>query len=330
MKNIRKWNCIILCLIMLIGFTGETEMRVRADSGSEITTQVQSGYTGWKTIKGKKKYYLNGRKLKGFRRIGESYYYLDSKGNMKTGWQFVKNHYRYFDKKTGKMKTNTRVQGRKINSSGIWTPVVVLDPGHSGVVASGYEPLWPGSSERKARDNSGTEGVATRVPEYRLTLTIAKKLRTELKKQGCKVILTRKDNKTPKSCVQRAKTANRAKADAYLRIHANGADSSSATGAMTICVTRKNPAVSAKMYKKSYALSKAVLNSYVKATGCRREYIWETDSMSGNNWSKVPTTLIEMGYMSNPSEDRLMQKASYQKKMVKGMADGLRTYFLRQ
>ena len=144
------------------------------------------------------------------------------------------------------------------------------------------------------------------------------------------MILTRKDNKTPKSCVQRAKTANRAKADAYLRIHANGADSSSATGAMTICVTWKNPAVSAKMYKKSYALSKAVLNSYVKATGCRREYIWETDSMSGNNWSKVPTTLIEMGYMSNPSEDRRMQKTSYQKKMVKGMADGLRTYFLRQ
>ncbi len=103
---------------------------------------------------------------------------------MKTGWQFVKNHYRYFDKKTGKMKTNITVQGRKINSSGIWTPVVVLDPGHSGVVASGYEPLWPGASERKASDNSGTEGVATRVPEYRLTLTIAKKLRTELKKTG--------------------------------------------------------------------------------------------------------------------------------------------------
>ena len=142
------------------------------------------------------------------------------------------------------------------------------------------------------------------------------------------MILTRKDNKTPKSCVQRAKTANRAKADAYLRIHANGADSSSATGAMTICVTRKNPAVSAKMYKKSYALSKAVLNSYVKATGCRREYIWETDSMSGNNWSKVPTTLIELGFMSNPSEDRKMQTSTYQKKMVKGMANGIKAYFL--
>lgn len=84
------------------------------------------------------------------------------------------------------------------------------------------------------------------------------------------------------------------------------------------------------MYKKSYNLSKAVLNAYVKATGCRKEYIWETDTMSGNNWSKVPTTLIELGYMSNPAEDRLMQSTSYQKKMVKGMANGIKTYLLGQ
>ena len=99
---------------------------------------------------------------------------------------------------------------------------------------------------------------------------------------------------------------------------------------MTICVTRGNRFVSSSMYKKSYNLSKAVLNAYVKATGCRKEYIWETDTMSGNNWSKVPTTLIELGYMSNPAEDRLMQSTSYQKKMVKGMANGIKKYLLGQ
>lgn len=191
-------------------------------------------------------------------------------------------------------------------------------------------PLGPGSSEQKAKDNSGTDGVATGVPEYVLTLNMAKKLQTTLKKQGCKVILTRKNNRTALSCAQRARIANKVKADAYLRIHANGVDSSSATGAMTICVTRGNRFVSSSMYKKSYNLSKAVLNAYVKATGCRKEYIWETDTMSGNNWSKVPTTLIELGYMSNPAEDRLMQSNSYQKKMVKGMANGIKTYLLGQ
>lgn len=91
-------------------------------------------------------------------------------------------------------------------------------------------------------------------------------------------------------------------------------------------VTTKNSPYIASMYKKNKSLSNAVLNAYVSATGCRKEYIWETDSMSGNNWSKVPTTLIEMGYMSNPSEDRLMQQTSYQKKMVRGIAKGIENY----
>ena len=66
----------------------------------------------------------------------------------------------------------------------------------------------------------------------------------------------------------------------------------------------------------------------VMCTGCHKEYIWQTDTMTGNNWSKVPTTLIEMGYMSNPTEDRKMQTKAYQKKMVKGMAEGIKAYFL--
>ena len=147
------------------------------------------------------------------------------------------------------MRVNTTIQGRKINSKGIWTPVVVLDPGHTGVVAGGYEPLGPGSSEMKAKDTSGTEGIATGVAEYQLTLKVAKQLSTALKKQGCKVVMTRTNSKNPLSCIQRAKAANKAKADAYLRIHANGSSNSSINGAMTICVTKNNRFVSSKLYK---------------------------------------------------------------------------------
>ena len=51
--------------------------------------------------------------------------------------------------------------------------------------------------------------------------------------------------------------------------------------------------------------------------------------MAGNNWSKVPTTLIELVYMSNPAEDRLMQTAAYQQRMIREISKGIRTFFLK-
>ena len=340
MKKLKRYLSLLLCLLMLCSTISGTDgslftslSAVQTVHASSVSTDTGTGstlYTGWKGKGLKRKYYKNGKLQTGFRKIGDNYYFFDSKGRIKTGWQYAGKHYRLFHKKTGKMVKNRVYHGRKIDKNGVWTPVVVLDPGHSGNVARGYEPLGPGSSEQKARDNSGTDGVATGVPEYVLTLNMAKKLQAALKKQGCKVILTRKNHRTAISCAERARVANKAKADAYLRIHANGVDSSGVTGAMTICVTRGNRYVSSSMYRQSYDFSKAVLDEYVKATGCRREYVWQTDTMSGNNWSKVPTTLIELGYMSNPAEDRLMQSASYQKKMVKGMANGIKAYLLGQ
>jgi N-acetylmuramoyl-L-alanine amidase len=207
--------------------------------------------------------------------------------------------------------------------------VIVLDAGHSGVVAGGSEPIGPGASEYKAADASGTSGISSGVKEYELTLNIAQQLKTELETRGYTVIMTRESNDIPMSCVERAEVANQAQADAYIRIHANGSDDSSAQGAMTICTTPDSPYVS-EMYTINRTLADCIINKYCEVTGCENDGVWETDTMSGNNWSQVPVTLLEMGYMTNPEEDLLMETEEYQSKIIQGIADGIDSFMESQ
>ena len=202
-------------------------------------------------------------------------------------------------------------------------PVVCIDPGHQARANLGQEPIGPGASETKYKVSGGASGCVTHVPEYKLTLRVAKKLRRELKARGYKVIMTRTTHNVDISNRERAQIANDAKADVFIRIHANSADSSSVKGALTCAPTGSNPYLTKRNRRKSQRLSKAVVNAFCAATGAQNRGIMYTDAMSGINWCKVPVTIIEMGFMSNPTEDRLMEDADYQDKMVDGMANGI-------
>ena len=206
------------------------------------------------------------------------------------------------------------------------TQTVVIDPGHSAVVAEGTEPLGPGSTENKAADTSGTSGTVSGLAEYELTLSVSQKLRDVLQDRGYTVLMTRESNDVPVSCIERADVANNAEADAFVRIHANGSEDSSVKGAMTICITPDNPFYP-ELYEQARALSDCIINKLSESAGCENDGVWETDSMSGNNWSQVPATIVEMGYMTNPEEDTLMATEDYQNKIVRGIADGIDQYF---
>lgn len=207
-------------------------------------------------------------------------------------------------------------------------PVVTIDPGHQNKGMKEKEPNGPGSDQMKAMLTSGTQGVATKLTEYQLNLQVGLLLRDELIARGYTVVMIREGNNVTLSNVQRAQIANRAKADAFVRIHANGSENTARQGAYTICQTAKNP-YNAGLHAESLQLSRNLLDGFIAATGQTKLSIWETDTMTGINWAEVPSTILEMGYMSNAEEDRRMATSAFQQAAALGMADGLDAFFAK-
>lgn len=204
---------------------------------------------------------------------------------------------------------------------------VYIDPGHQSKANGGQEPVGPGSSATKAKVAGGCTGVSTRIPEYKFALTIGKKLKKALLAEGYDVSMSRTKNDVNISNVERAKKGNKSGADICIRIHSDSIGDSSVRGVSVLYPSTSNPYPVKKQAKKSKKLAKALINEYCKATGIKKRGIVVRNDLSGTNWSTIPTVLIECGFFSNPTEDKLLNDPDMQEKMVDGMVAGIDKYF---
>lgn len=204
--------------------------------------------------------------------------------------------------------------------------VIVINPGHQAKGNSSKEAVGPGSSTMKAKVSTGATGVSSGKAESLINLEVGLKLRDELQARGYTVVMTRTSQNVNMSNQQRAQVGNNHNAAAVIHLHCDSASSSSARGAHTIAIAKDNPYCS-QLYSSSSKLAQKVISSYCSATGISSRGVSYRNDLTGLNWSEVPAIYIEMGFLSNSTEDGLLSDTSFQYKCAKGIADGIDAYF---
>ena len=161
-----------------------------------------------------------------------------------------------------------------------------------------------------------------------MNLVISLYLRDELLARGYSVLMIRETADVDISNAERATLANSYDSDIFVRIHGNSVSNQEVSGALTMCMSQRNP-YNGNLHMPSRTLSQLVVDHLCAETGAVNKGILETDTMSGINWCMIPVTIVEVGFMSNPEEDRAMAEDSYRRAMAKGIADGIDAYFGR-
>ena len=201
------------------------------------------------------------------------------------------------------------------------TPLVCLDPGHGTPPAIGRqtEPIGPGSRVRKIKDGGGAPGEAA------VALAIAMKTRALLQRDGLRVAMTRTGPTYTGGNIDRARFCNVRRAALMVRIHADGSSNTALHGVQTLY-----PALhrgwTDDIYAASLRAARVLQRSVAKATGAADLGLSRRSDLTGFNWADVPAILIETGFMSNPTERRLLQASAYQLKIARGIAAGAEAF----
>ena len=236
--------------------------------------------------------------------------------------------------KTASTKTITSAKGK----------VIVLDAGHGG-------------------DDPGA--VNGQLKEKNIVLSIAQKAGKELQGRGYKVYYTRSKDKFI-NLRDRTKYANDKAADLFISIHANAAPNKAKSASMRGIETfflsparserSKNAAAlenKSDVDEMNYFSKQTFLNflnrekiiaSNKLAIDVQREVLAQAKTVIPKTadggvreapfWVLVgalmPAVLVEVGYITHPSEGELINNSKYQDALANGLADGIDVYFSNQ
>nr|WP_202630159.1 N-acetylmuramoyl-L-alanine amidase [Clostridium botulinum] len=200
--------------------------------------------------------------------------------------------------------------------------IIVIDPGHGSKSNLELERVSPDSEEKKIKDGGGADRVNSKTPEYLIAMDVASKLKETLQKEGYTVIMTKNKHSESLGNIERAEVGNKNNANLVIRIRADSADLEDAKGASILVPSKKGYASEINELSKKYG--DILLREMVASANMNNRGVIEREDMTGFNWSKVPVVLVEMGFLSNAEEDKLLNTEEYRIKIVQGLTKGIK------
>jgi N-acetylmuramoyl-L-alanine amidase len=188
---------------------------------------------------------------------------------------------------------------------------IIIDAGHGGVDGGAV----------------GRSGVK----ESKINLKIAMKLRSLLEQSGAVVILTRDDdmglysdsgtirNKKNEDLRNRKKIIDTSEADLLISIHLNSFPESKYYGAQTFYPKNCEESRKAAEYIQE-ELIRVLDNGNTRVSKVK-------DDIYLLKYHRIPTVLVECGFLSNPMEENLLQVDKYQEKISWSIYIGILRYF---
>ena len=202
--------------------------------------------------------------------------------------------------------------------------LICLDPGHGTppTVGRQVEPIGPGSKVMKIKDGGGASGEAG------VALAIARRTRSLLLARGYRVAMTRTGPTFRYGTggnIARAQFCNRRHAALMVRIHADGSQNTSLHGISTL-VPAWHRGWTNDIYAPSLRAGRMLQRALVSATGAADRGLVSRSDLTGFNWANVPAVLVEAGFLSNPSERRLLHSGTYQQRLAVGLTAGIASF----